>query len=29
MDRLGEEKGWNADTIEDWAKGHERTLYRP
>lgn len=26
MNRLWEERGWNADTIEDWAKGHERAV---
>ncbi|MVM41355.1 hypothetical protein GO730_32820 [Spirosoma sp. HMF3257] len=29
MDKLWQEKGWNEHTIEEWAKGHERTPYRP
>ena len=27
MDRLTNENGWNATTVEAWAKGHERTTY--
>jgi len=29
MENLWQENGWNADTIDEWAKGHERTPYRP
>ncbi len=29
MDRLWEEKGWDESIVDDWAKGHERTIYRP
>lgn len=29
MDRLWDEKGWDENTVEDWAKGHDRTPYRP
>lgn len=29
MDRLWEQNSWNQDTIQSWAKGHERTPYEP
>ncbi|GAB3893796.1 hypothetical protein [Spirosoma agri] len=29
MDQLWQENEWNANTIEEWAKGHERTPYQP
>lgn len=29
MDKLWLENGWNESTIEEWAKGHERSPYRP
>lgn len=29
MSKLWEENGWNEDTIDKWAKGHERTPYKP
>ncbi|GAB3970156.1 hypothetical protein GCM10028806_17650 [Spirosoma terrae] len=29
MDRLWHKNGWNENTIDDWAKGHERTPYQP
>lgn len=29
MDRLWDKNGWNENTIDDWAKGHERTPYQP
>ncbi|QHW00837.1 hypothetical protein [Spirosoma endbachense] len=29
MDNLWKEKNWNAATIDEWAKGHERTPYNP
>ena len=28
MDRLWEERGWSADTMEDWSKEHMRTEYK-
>ncbi|TAE28813.1 MAG: hypothetical protein EAZ91_13760 [Cytophagales bacterium] len=27
MDRLWQERGWNDETIETWAKGHDRVPY--
>lgn len=29
MDRLWEENSWNQDTIQSWAKDHDRTPYEP
>lgn len=29
MDRLWQENDWSEETIEAWAKGHERTPYGP
>lgn len=29
MDRLWEENSWNQNTVESWAKSHERTQYEP
>ena len=29
MDKLWQENGWSEDTIETWAKGHDRTSYQP
>jgi hypothetical protein len=29
MNKLWRENGWNEDTIEHWAKDHDRTPYRP
>lgn len=29
MDQLWQENSWNENTIEEWAKGHEHTPYRP
>ena len=29
MDNLWQEKGWHTATIDEWAKGHERTPYQP
>jgi hypothetical protein len=29
MERLGQENNWNNETVESWAKGHERTPYQP
>lgn len=28
MDKLWQENGWNENTIETWAKGHDRTPYQ-
>ncbi|MBO0939566.1 hypothetical protein J2I47_23655 [Fibrella sp. HMF5335] len=29
MDRLVNENGWDQSTFDAWAKGHERTVYKP
>lgn len=29
MDKLWEKNGWTEKTVDDWAKGHERTPYQP
>lgn len=29
MDRLWQENAWDENTIDEWAKGHDRTPYKP
>ncbi|WP_266362615.1 hypothetical protein [Tellurirhabdus rosea] len=29
MDRLWQENDWNEQTVDSWAKGHDRTPYNP
>ncbi|CAN5214809.1 hypothetical protein BH09BAC4_BH09BAC4_08130 [soil metagenome] len=29
MDQVWQANSWDANTIEEWANGHERTPYRP
>ena len=29
MDRLWQENAWDENTIDEWARGHDRTPYKP
>ena len=29
MDRLWQENAWDENTIDEWARGHDRTHYKP
>jgi hypothetical protein len=29
MDQLWQENSWDSNTVEEWAKGHDRTPYNP